>query len=216
MRLKRTVKPGQCAAMRCTKSHVEGGTLCERHSQEPEPAADLAVVRTELVPMVSNARKALDHVRALPVQGPAQIDHAVKLQKGLTEAIKALKARQAEITRPLLTALESARDLFREPIGLAEEGKTVLKGKIESALHGLREAEVKVLEAGEIPETFTQKPKGWVERPAYSFEVLDEAAVPEILKSIDRGKVLSLIESTHGGQEIPGIKVIVEMKGFAR
>lgn len=153
MKLKKTVKRGVCAAMRCKEAATvdcNGVWLCARHAAEyaeetgevlpapPGPLATWAPPETEASDLARESKELFglleEQVGLLPAKVVAEFLSEVKNRYSQVDA------KKRSITRPLNDALEATRALFHPALDALKSAEVVLKKRL-SVLHAEEQRE---------------------------------------------------------------------------
>lgn len=151
--LKKTIKPGQCAAMRCTGVSTDNG-LCVRHMDaeinSDEPASDPEAKTLSTAIMVSPetqqrvqttlAQRSLEiqeMVETIPLFEITTNDDMAFANASLEEikaSAKTLEADRTSVTKPLNEALRGINAWFKPVAKLYEKAEVLWKEKIAAVL----------------------------------------------------------------------------------
>lgn len=126
---------------------AEAVVYLDQPAPDPDATPDVVEVATpevvvpekELAEEEAEAKDALAVVQDLTIQTQEDLDFANETLKEVKGRAKKLKTRLDEITKPLNSALKSARDLFRPAMNYYDEIEKELKNRIGE--HKLRQDE---------------------------------------------------------------------------
>lgn len=167
----------------------------------------------------------LEDFEALEIETQEDMEFAGEMLREVKTRLKAMKAMQDRVVKPLNTALKELRSWFKPPKETLEKCEHVLKTKIATAHDREFAAQQQMLEkAGaaamsgntEEAQALVQQAssasfepvKGLSLRHTFDFEVEDLDDVPDDYFVLDEQKVLAVIRAAKGDIQIPGIKVV--------
>lgn len=183
---------------------------------------EVAVVKTQ-------ATKALMAAQALEIKTPEDMTVATDHLAKMKQVAKMIKERKEAITKPLMEALTSARDLFKPIEQNLAAAEAIMKNKmlayqriVDEKAEKDRLALAKRVEKGTMkPETAVAKMEGIQDAPtsvqgksgAMSFRtvkkyrVVDASALPREFLTPDMGKIT---EALKAGRSVPGAEMYEE------
>ena len=189
----------------------------------------------EVAIVKQQATKALNAANEVKIETQEQYEGATDLLSKIKQVGKMLKERKEEITRPLMDALNSARDLFKPIEQSHAEAERIIKSKmvsyqdeqeriqaIERAKIAARvekgtmkqETAIKKMEAmPEVPTTAHGKVGMVSTRIMKKLVITDENAVPREYCSPDSTKIKAALDA---GKEVLGAKYVEEKVISAR
>jgi len=207
MNLKKTIKPGQCRAMRCVEPDAGAG-LCARHAQENEasypdhvvpigapvatPATDEDRVKESLAARSVSIAETLECLPAYEIQSQEDMEYANTLLGEIKTLAKALESERTAVTKPINAALKGINGWFKPVAELYAQAEKILKEKIAEAVASTMQAQDEALALiasvdGESPcevlalahgEALIDLPDNVSVREEIDFEIEDAALVP--------------------------------------
>lgn len=178
---------------------------------------DLEVPKAELNTIIATAN-------LLVIENATDMEYATDLRHSVKEIKKKLTDRKEEMTRPLMQALASTRDLFRPLETLYSEAEKTINGKMlefqdaeaerikaqkVEAVKSLESGEItpetaieKMAEAGTVPTSVEGKRGKITTRVVPKVRVIDESLIPREYLVPDLVKIAEAI--LQKGLEVPG------------
>jgi len=104
-------------------------------------------MRAEMAGEAQEAEKALELIRAMPVDGQDDLDFADELRRDANGRLKWLKDRRTQATKKARETLEEIRSWFKAPIDFYEQAKGLLDDKIRDGMRQLEERQTLQLAA---------------------------------------------------------------------
>lgn len=175
------------------------------------------------------ATKALAAAQALEIKSPEDMSAATDHLAKMKTVAKMIKERKEAITKPLMEALNSARDLFKPIESNLAEAERIVKGKMvaysdaqEKAAEEERLRLAKRVEKGtmkaetavakmesiqEAPTSVQGKAGAMAFRTIKKYRVVDESKIPREFLVPDMGKIT---EALKAGRQVPGAEVYEE------
>ncbi len=183
----------------------------------------------EVAVVKQQATKALGAAMELVIKTSEDMSKATDLLSKIKTVGKMLKERKEAITKPLTEALNSARDLFKQPEQNHAEAERIIKGKMldwQNAEDERKEKErlaiANRVEKGTMkPETAVKKMEAIVDTPTSvqgkvgsvttriikKYRVVNEKLIPREFLTPDMGKIT---EALKAGQSVPGAEIYEE------
>jgi hypothetical protein len=160
-----------------------------------------------------DADEVLEHLRALPVTTREQYAFAAEVVRDVATTLAEVEAERVKITKPQYEAWRATNDLFSRVRKRYEEGDAILREKMETYLAEekarerllLQEVASGNVEALAVMGEASPTVDGISERKKVSFEVVDEALVPDEYWVLDEKAIRAAVKS---GVKIPGVKTI--------
>lgn len=244
-KVKKTSKPGECRAMRCTSPAQD--LLCPRHleqwEQEGRPALETqtkapptgtglvpAELETELTEERHKAQKALDLIAKLPAETDADRERLGSLINVAAAQVKRLDEKRKEATGPLLKTKKVIDSWFEAPIEFYKQARQLLEDKLGTKLLEIQQAKDKALaeiqanagsapaEAFELAHAPSAAPETVGSKFVTKYRVDDFALVPDKYKLmvLDHAAIARQVMETGMNTVIPGIVVYEEVDIRAR
>jgi len=183
----------------------------------------------EVAVVKSQATKALNAAQELVITDEVSLASATDVLSKMKTVAKMIKDRKEAITKPLMEALNSSRELFKPIESNLAEGERIIKGKMiayQDAQEKARQAELlKVanrVEKGtmkattalkkmqEMPQVATNS-QGKVGAVAFrlvkKYRVIDESKLPREYMVPDMAKIT---EALKAGKDVPGAEIYEE------
>lgn len=189
---------------------------------------EVALVRTQ-------ASKALAAATALEIKTPEDMVAATDHLSKMKSVAKMIKARKEAITKPLMEALNSARDLFKpieqdlasaegtiktkmlaynaEQDRKAEEERIRLAKRVEKGTMKAETAVAKMENIQDAPTTTTGKVGQVSTRTVKKYRVTNESLIPREYLMPDMSKIT---EALKVGKDVPGAEMYEEKVIAAR
>lgn len=189
----------------------------------------------EVAVVKGQASKALAAAQALEIKTPEDMVAATDHLSKMKTVAKMIKERKEAITKPLMEALNSARDLFKPIESNLAEAEAIVKRKMLTYQAEVdRKAEQDRLKLAQRVEKGTMKPETAVAkmetiqnapttvqgkvgavatRTIKKYRVVDESKLPREFLTPDMAKIT---EALKAGQEVPGAEVYEEKVIAAR
>lgn len=203
-------------------------------TKAPAAGSDLAVIQTELEPVRNQLDQVLQFVAAVPFDAECNFGHVTMtglealgaMREEARQKLKELEAKRTSITKPLLAAKRAADEVFAPATQQCEAVMNTCTSRLtdyeRQRLAAQREAAALVQTTPDDPHLLAVAhgsaeplPAQVSTRVVFTYEVIDFAAVPDECKQIDDQHVLELIRLSGGTIEIPGIRIVQDVKVVA-
>lgn len=163
------------------------------------------------------------------IANKADLDKGADLLHDVKEIKKKLTERKEAITRPLMDALGSVRDLFKPLESVYIDAEKIIKGKmldwqnsederiekkrqsdmarVERGTMKVETAVSRIEDRGEAPKTAEGSVGKIQTREVPKLEIFDESVLPREYMTPDRTKIFDALKK---GTEVPGAKIRYE------
>lgn len=198
------------------------------------PGSDIAVIQTELEPVRNQLDQVLQFVAAVPFDATCTfgavtmsgLEALGAMREEARQKLKELESKRTSITKPLLAAKRAADEVFAPATQQCEAVMNTCTSRLtdyeRQRLAAQREAAALVQTTPDDPHLLAVAhgaaeplPAQVSTRVVFTYEVLDFAAVPDECKQIDDHHVRERIRLSGGTIEIPGIRVVQDVKVVA-
>lgn len=230
MKLKKKIKLGICAAMRCKDPADESG-FCPKHRAEAEAESADAPVPVPEAPIErfdadkAEAEAVFRELESLTIATDADMEFANEILAQIKDKAKAVKADRDSIAKPLIAAKKALDAKVKPVLDAYDRAERIIKAKIAEALAKTRAEQDRALTAveqttaegaplaGEVLAVahgagLVDQPANISVRDSWDVEIVDPDAVPRKFCSPDEPRIRAFVKATEGKEAVPGVRII--------